>query len=430
MINPRISSLHCVFTFSLSFLRLSLSLSQTMEPGAASYPKKNTRTRFETLSLSLSYSPLSRACDECKKRKTKCNGGFPCDKCVEHGRVCTYTMPVKKRGPMSGYLNSLVETIETLKGRLGDYGSGPDLQTYNNSANEVSESPSSTAGQSASLHASQSIIAPWSNSAVGSRSDLLPDTTTGLHAITQRPIINTKIVDPSSYWNSSLVPSSNVGAPPKLQTGFDQNSWTHDTFLTAPLLGTNGVVAWWDIYFSLVHPKWPFIFKKWFLQHYNDLPLILLHAMYATSLFYTSHPAEEGEFHFSVCKSVIDEAIENPDPLKTAAIMLMAVYSINSKRMKSVVSYLCIAIRFCQILGIDKDNYDTWKCAVGPIPGFENESPKEFCRALWTNLYAHDFYAIFLIGVPGSVILDIDTSYLQQYSSGSFVASCDDIRRF
>jgi hypothetical protein len=142
--------------------------------------------------------------------------------------------------------------------------------------------------------------------------------------------------------------------------------------------------------------------------------------MFAASTSYSLSPQEEGEFHFSASRYIIDDAIETPDPFKASAVMLMAVYSVNSKRLKSAIVYLCLAIRFCQILGIDKDKYVVWKSSVGPIPGLEQESPKLFCRSLWACLYAHDFYAIFLIGVPGSVTLDIDTSYLLEYRNPDF----------
>lgn len=47
-----------------------------------------------------------RSCDFCVRRKTKCDGGVPCRKCVEaRPRLeCTYFKPVLKRGPKSSKL--------------------------------------------------------------------------------------------------------------------------------------------------------------------------------------------------------------------------------------------------------------------------------------------------------------------------------------
>lgn len=42
---------------------------------------------------------VSRACDFCKLRKSKCNGMIPCDKCVSKGRVCLYDTKYSRGRP-------------------------------------------------------------------------------------------------------------------------------------------------------------------------------------------------------------------------------------------------------------------------------------------------------------------------------------------
>lgn len=323
---------------------------------------------------------------------------------------------MKKRGPSSGYVNNLVDTIESLRARLGDNPSGGEGldNSISSPSLEAHLSPSSSSGGPSSAGLGVGVGPNFS-------STLRPNLSTNGGAL----LSSSAIANANADWSTALVSSENN---PK--NNYPAAVWTHETFRSATLSTQSGTFPWWEVYYKFVHPKWSFIFKTWFLNHFQDLPLILLHGMYGASTFYASDPLEEGELHFSTCKAVIDEAIENPDPLKTAAIMLMAVYSINSKRIKSAVSYLCLSIRFCQILGIDKDKYEVWKCNSGRMIGFENESPKEFCRSVWCSLYAHDFYAIFLIGVPGSVTLDIDTSYLVEYRSGTFDNGWDDPKRF
>ncbi|KAJ3153440.1 hypothetical protein HK101_001726, partial [Irineochytrium annulatum] len=42
----------------------------------------------------------ARACDQCRKRRTKCIGGHPCSACTTAGDSCSFSDgPVKKRGP-------------------------------------------------------------------------------------------------------------------------------------------------------------------------------------------------------------------------------------------------------------------------------------------------------------------------------------------
>lgn len=42
---------------------------------------------------------VSRACDFCKLRKSKCNGMIPCDKCISKGRMCLYDTKYSRGRP-------------------------------------------------------------------------------------------------------------------------------------------------------------------------------------------------------------------------------------------------------------------------------------------------------------------------------------------
>lgn len=46
-----------------------------------------------------SVKPLRRACDCCRKRKVKCDGGEPCGPCKKATIRCAYLQPPKKKGP-------------------------------------------------------------------------------------------------------------------------------------------------------------------------------------------------------------------------------------------------------------------------------------------------------------------------------------------
>ncbi|KAJ3157420.1 hypothetical protein HDU86_003312 [Geranomyces michiganensis] len=47
----------------------------------------------------LKRSRSTRACDTCRRKRTKCTGGQPCEGCMSFGLPCLYTAPIKKRGP-------------------------------------------------------------------------------------------------------------------------------------------------------------------------------------------------------------------------------------------------------------------------------------------------------------------------------------------
>ena len=52
-----------------------------------------------------------RSCDFCVQRKTRCDGGLPCRKCVESkpSCACTYLRPVLKRGPKTSRIRRRLE---------------------------------------------------------------------------------------------------------------------------------------------------------------------------------------------------------------------------------------------------------------------------------------------------------------------------------
>ncbi|KAF8625237.1 hypothetical protein AX17_006903 [Amanita inopinata Kibby_2008] len=68
---------------------------------------------------------IQRACDICRRKKIRCDGGqMPenkCSNCVTYNLSCTYVEAAKKRGPPKGYVESLenrVEKLETLLCRI------------------------------------------------------------------------------------------------------------------------------------------------------------------------------------------------------------------------------------------------------------------------------------------------------------------------
>ncbi|KAL9087874.1 MAG: hypothetical protein Q9165_006436 [Trypethelium subeluteriae] len=58
---------------------------------------------------------VSRACDQCRNIRAKCDGGQPtCKTCSSAGRTCTYAITPKKRGIQAGYVRSLELTLAWL----------------------------------------------------------------------------------------------------------------------------------------------------------------------------------------------------------------------------------------------------------------------------------------------------------------------------
>ncbi|KAG8631054.1 hypothetical protein KVT40_000194 [Elsinoe batatas] len=59
-------------------------------------------------------SRVSRACDQCRLSRDKCDGKSPCQTCTTSGRDCSYTTNPKKRGIQPGYIRTLESALALL----------------------------------------------------------------------------------------------------------------------------------------------------------------------------------------------------------------------------------------------------------------------------------------------------------------------------
>ncbi|EOD53046.1 putative fungal specific transcription factor domain protein [Neofusicoccum parvum UCRNP2] len=68
------------------------------------------------------------ACDECRRRKLRCDRGQPhCGACRESGVVCNRTSTRQPRGPKKGHLRALQSRIVALERRLSDQNLGDEF---------------------------------------------------------------------------------------------------------------------------------------------------------------------------------------------------------------------------------------------------------------------------------------------------------------
>ncbi|KIL87244.1 hypothetical protein FAVG1_09802 [Fusarium avenaceum] len=80
---------------------------------------------------------ITRACNECRRRKDRCGGQRPsCTSCVENSRVCSYG-PSKKRGLRPGY----VRAIEVLLGLVFTTVEGSESYVYGLLQGQIQQTP-------------------------------------------------------------------------------------------------------------------------------------------------------------------------------------------------------------------------------------------------------------------------------------------------
>ncbi|KAI1134111.1 hypothetical protein F5Y05DRAFT_244598 [Hypoxylon sp. FL0543] len=84
-------------------------------------------------------SKVSRACDECRRKKVKCdavseNGEEPCSNCRRSSIRCLFSRIPQKRGPSKGYIKELADRIHHIEGKLASEGGNvdnlPDMEYF------------------------------------------------------------------------------------------------------------------------------------------------------------------------------------------------------------------------------------------------------------------------------------------------------------
>ncbi|CZT07565.1 related to RGT1 Regulator of glucose-induced genes [Rhynchosporium agropyri] len=80
-------------------------------------------------------SKVSRACDECRRKKIKCDatgesGEEQCSSCKRVGTTCQFSRVPMKRGPSKGYIKELADRLNTLEGAIHGQG-GEMVPQYN-----------------------------------------------------------------------------------------------------------------------------------------------------------------------------------------------------------------------------------------------------------------------------------------------------------
>ncbi|KAI0168990.1 hypothetical protein GGR52DRAFT_500463 [Hypoxylon sp. FL1284] len=79
-------------------------------------------------------SKVSRACDECRRKKVKCdavseNGEEPCSNCRRSSIQCLFSRIPQKRGPSKGYIKELADRINSIEGKLASEGNGGSVDS-------------------------------------------------------------------------------------------------------------------------------------------------------------------------------------------------------------------------------------------------------------------------------------------------------------
>jgi hypothetical protein len=170
-------------------------------------------------------------------------------------------------------------------------------------------------------------------------------------------------------------------------------NWSRRDFLNTRIIGSYGIPnSILDLYFSFTHQHIPLMSKIWIQENLQDVPMYILHAMYAAVLVNVNQAPSNGRVialpHAEFVKHAVRNGIEDCDPFIVAALINMAVYDFYLGNSTRTIHHVSVAVKLSQILGLDRDAKLEWpSSASGRIMGNEIGMDKQFLRSLWLLLY-------------------------------------------
>ncbi|KAK3359039.1 fungal-specific transcription factor domain-containing protein [Lasiosphaeria hispida] len=225
----------------------------------------------------------SMNCKSCRKRKIKCNRLRPaCEACQVFQCPCIYDAVPKKRGPKTDVLEALLKRVDGLEARLKEKKTEPETPTSESATTNIEDEPMPAAPGS---HASSSDIKPDFSLGDSSRSDEAGD--------------------------SDLYSPTELSEPP-------------------PSVQPNALL---DTYFARFHAKPFHVLDESTLRQrlqLSQVPIYLLHAIYAVAARYTPHPSgyqsavKLSEDYASQSRSEIDTDEPSIDALQSLMLLVIA----------------------------------------------------------------------------------------------------------
>ncbi|KAJ3103338.1 hypothetical protein HDU97_010243 [Phlyctochytrium planicorne] len=337
---------------------------------------------------------ISLACDDCKRRKYRCDGGKPsCAACIKSKLECRYTPrntkpkePPKPKGPRALHAAYLRERIQMLESRAAQL--NLDFSKIHGSSRPGYDDDSDGSdGDEGALS-----------------SPISPDPT----ALANKPIAHPKAssiarnklaAGASSHqlksWDEEITKAiKDQATPPPDVVGKRLQCFCEDCYSKVKSEGTMHP----DDFNVTVIPKSALkeLVELFFACHYHVDPLpifhritfvkslssanppsqLLLHAIYASAAPYSTHPAvlnqgstdqfqeklnekrdrhAVGERFYTVARSLVMQNIECPSLPTVQALILIAHFSLMSGRLTAAWQYLAMAVEMATAMNLHVD---------------------------------------------------------------------------
>jgi hypothetical protein len=182
-------------------------------------------------------------------------------------------------------------------------------------------------------------------------------------------------------------------------------NWTPESF---PKIEFEGRLRpWIDIYIQEINIKWCLFSIDYLQNHANELPMYLLHTMYALALACTRSSSDvhcPGDGHHTYGKLLLSEEPEKDSLLYIAAMLLSGIYgSIYTHALVAAVSAISACASKLGELGVY-----TRGCLVTDDNAIFSsiQKTKKFCQLLIHLTIQTDFHITLLRKIPGMIDLE------------------------
>ncbi|KAI8387039.1 fungal-specific transcription factor domain-containing protein [Blakeslea trispora] len=233
---------------------------------------------------------VSRACDECRKRKVRCDGAQPCARCQKSSTECVFSNVTPKRGPPKQYLEPFESRLKAIDAVL--------------QALEISSKKTSSPENDCFLK-------------------------------TSGPVVETNTHLDVTYTGQALYIQDNPMRLDRIEPihHVDLGQEHHTPLqLTLPAQGSpnfsNIRFDLIQLYFDHIHPSLPFASRSLFTQ--SQPPILLLYSIYAVaSKFLAQQPNSNeppGWSYYTAALGSLDILLDVPRLSTVQALLLLAKY--------------------------------------------------------------------------------------------------------
>jgi hypothetical protein len=224
------------------------------------------------------------------------------------------------------------------------------------------------------------------------------------------------IMNSSSYGGGTLGYSDTIG--PQLcdtliyNRDQDPSTWSHLTFFCIQMLDSDGLlVSFIDYYFLHAFKTLPFFSEDWLNDHLADIPIYLLHLMYAFCLtcptpFQVSLSAYR---HYQYAMKLIHQDLEIADPF-TICALLHATHFVKFLRLPCGFIHYSLAIKIGMLIKI-YDPSISWISPVGNVIHLPH-----LTMGMWFAMYSLDFAGTQVFDAPLLIDMEISEEMVKEFS--------------